>query len=165
LQIQEIAHSFRGTRFHKTADLQSAQQYSIDHSGGRKNSIYTSVDCYVSGTYTDKEGKTLEVIQRYTVYVAYNRDTQMTAMNETRQRIMQDFERNFPWARVSDVFIPEAKFIKPLGDGAMVQDEGFYYGSSLFRDMSRIDVARYKMSTERDIYKTNIKGIKRRYGL
>lgn len=165
--IADIAKSkgFTGSKYHKYADMGVNQQYSIDHSGGKKNSVYTSVDCYVSGSYTGHDGKSTEVKQRYTVYVSYNRDTQQVAMNEVKQRIIDDFSNNYPEFRVSDIFIPEAKFITPLGNEGLVEDMQFYYGSDLFKAMSRIDIAEYKIQTERDIYRNNVKNIKKRYGI
>jgi hypothetical protein len=165
--IGDIARSkgFSGSKYHKYADMGINQQYAVDHSEGKKNSIYTSVDCYVSGTYTTNDGKTSEVKQRYTVYVSYNRETQKLAMNETRQRIIDDFSNNYPEFRVSDIFIPEASFITPLGNDGLVEDTQFYYGSELFKAMSRVDVAQYKIQTERDIYRNNVRNIKKRYGL
>jgi hypothetical protein len=165
--ISEIAdiHKFTGSRYHKFADLGVDQKQQVDLSGGAKNSVYTSIDCYVSGTYTGNDGKSMEIKQRYTVYVAYNRDTQMQAMNRVKQQIMDHFNQNFPQFRIADVFIPEAKFIKPLGSDSLVEDASFYKGSEMFKAMSRIDVAHYRMQVEKDIYTRNIKGIKKRYGI
>jgi hypothetical protein len=165
--IKEIAadHPFKGQKFHKFSDLGVNSKYSIDHSGGKKNSIYTSIDCYVSGSYISNTGQSLEIKQRYTVYVAYNRETQKVAMNEVRQKIIDDFSMNFPQFRVSDVFIPETKFITPLGDDGVVENAEFYHGSNLYKAMSRIDVAQYKVEMEKNIYKSNVKSIKKRYGL
>ena len=165
--ISELAqvHKLTGSRFHKFSDLGINTQHQIDLSGGKKNSVVTSVDCYVSGTYTGNDGKSVEIKQRYTVYVSYNRDTQQQAMLNTKQRIMDDFNGNFPQFRISDVFIPDAKFIKPLGSDGLVEDASFYQGSDMFKAMSRIDVAQYKMQVEKDIYTRNIKNIKKRYGI
>lgn len=165
--ISEISRTatFSGNRFHKYADLGLNNNFSIDHSGGTKNSVYTSVDCYISGTYMGSDGKTMEIKQRYTVYVSYNRETQRTAMDDVRKRIMIDFSSNFPQFRISDVFIPDAKFIAPLGDGGRIEDAYFYYGSNLFKGLSRLDVARYKLQTEKNIYKTNVRNIKKQYGI
>lgn len=165
--IKEIAqdHGFKGQKFHKFSDLGVNSKYSIDHSGGKKNSVYTSIDCYVAGSYIGPTGKSLEIKQRYTVYVAYNRDTQKIAMNEVRQKIIDDFSMNFPQFRISDIFIPEAKFITPLGDDGIVENAEFYQGSEMFKAMSRIDVAQYKVDMEKNIYKSNVKSIKKRYGL
>jgi hypothetical protein len=165
--INDIARTkgFVGSKYHKFADMGVNQQYSVDHSEGKKNSVYTSVDCYVSGSYAGNDGKSTEVKQRYTVYVSYNRETQKLAMNEVRQRIVDDFSHNYPEFRVADIFIPEAKFITPLGDEGLVEDMQFYHGSDLFKAMSRIDVAQYKIQTERDIYRNNVKNIKKRYGI
>jgi hypothetical protein len=165
--IGEIARTkgFTGGKYHKFAELDLNQKYSVDHSGGQKNSVYTSVDCYISGTYTTNDGKVSEIRQRYTVYVAYNRETQRLAMNEVRQRMVEDFAANYPEFRVADVFIPEAKFITPMGNEGLVENVSFYHGSELFKAMSRIDVAQYKIQTERDIYRNNVRNIKKRYGI
>lgn len=158
-------HGWKGQKFHKFSDLGVNSRYSIDHSGGKKNSVYTSIDCYVSGSYIGRDGQSLEIKQRYTVYVSYNRETQRVAMNEVKQKIIDDFSMNFPQFRVSDVFIPDAKFITPLGDDGIVENAEFYQGSNLFKAMSRIDVAQYKIAMEKNIYKNNVNNIKKRYGL
>jgi hypothetical protein len=167
LNISEIArvHGFSGPRYHRYADLGTDNNVVVDYSGGRKNSIYTSVDCYVSGTYTGNNGEVREVKRRYSVYVSYNKDTQMVAMADVRKRIIDDFSNNYPDFRISDIFIPEQKFITPLGQGGLVEDMEYYYGSQLFKNMSRLDVARYKINTEKDIYTRNVANIKKRYGI
>jgi hypothetical protein len=86
-------------------------------------------------------------------------------MKEAREKIISDFAQNYPEFRVSDVFLPENEFIIPVGNSGIVGDVAFYYGSDLFKSMSRIDIAKYKMQTEKDIYSANIKSIKKRYGL
>ena len=107
----------------------------------------------------------MEVKQRYTIYVSYNRDTMQQAMTEVRSRVVNDFSGNFPEFRISDVFIPDQKFIQPMGSGGLTEDVQFYQGSEMFKNMSRIDVAQYKIQMEGDIYKANVKNIKKRYGV
>ncbi len=165
--IQELTakEQFRGSKYHRTADLSTVNSnISIDHSGGsHANNVYTSVDCYVAGSYTTRDGKSMDITQRYTIYVAYNKDTQKLAMDGVRQRIIEDFKSNFPQFDITKIFIPENKFIVPKGNESLYQPAEFYQGSEMFKDLSRIDVARYKMHTEKDIYKSKITDIKNRY--
>ena len=165
-EISDRSGGFKGNKQHRWAELPQNTQYTVDHSGaGRKNNVYTSIDCYVSGTYINKTGGVMEVKQRYTIYVSYNRDTMQQAMTEVRSRVVNDFSGNFPEFRISDVFIPDQKFIQPMGDHGLVEDVQFYQGSEMFKNMSRIDVAQYKIQMEGDIYKANVKNIKKRYGV
>jgi len=165
--IAEIGKDFgfKGSASDRFAEIRTAREFTIDKTTPGANNVYTRVDCYVAGIYIDSRGKKLEVKQRYTVFVAYSRLTQRIAMQEVRNAIISDFERNFPQFRIADVFIPEEKFILPLGREGLVEPAEFYYGSQLFKRLSRIDVARYKLATERAIYKSRVSGIKKRYGI
>jgi hypothetical protein len=86
----------------------------------------------------------------------------MIAMSKVRAQIIEDFERNFPQFHVTDVFIPEDKFMMPIAAGPQIEE--FYYGSQLFKQLSRMDVKRYKLATEKAIYKSRVGNIRRRYG-
>lgn len=165
--IAEISsdYGFRGSTYHKYADIPTAKQITIDESSSGANNINTSVDCYVSGVYAGRTGKSLEIKQRYTVFVSYSSKTQKMAMQRVREQLIRDFELNFPQLRISDVFIPEDKFIIPLGASGLSEPEEFYFGSDLFKRMSRLDVGRFKIGTEKDIYKSRTDQIRKRYGL
>lgn len=154
-----------GTKMHRQALAPDNNNIAIDFSGTTKNNVNTSVDCYVSGSYTSKDGKTIDVKQRYTIFVSYNRDTQKQAMDEVRKRIIADFTTNFSEFSITDVFIPESKFITPLGDSGKTEEAEFYYGSEMFKQLSRIDVGRYKITTERAIHTQRVGKIKDRYRL
>lgn len=165
--IAEISsdHGFRGSSYHKVADIMVPRQVTIDESTPYLNNVNTSVDCYVSGIYSGRGGKSLEVKQRYTVFVSYSRKTQRIAMQKVREQLIRDFELNFPQFRISDVFLPEEKFIIPLGDEGLAAPEEFYFGSELFKRMSRLDVGRFKLGTEGAIYRSRLDQVRRRYGL
>lgn len=108
------------------------------------------------------QGRSLSIKQRYTVFVSYNRATLKTAMDRVRGQIISDFENNFPEFRIADVFIPEQQFMAPTGPS---DADEMYEGSHLFKQLSRMDVGRYRVATERDIMSSRIKQIKRQYGL
>ena len=167
VSITELAkdQGFSGSKFHRFAELRTSKQYTVDESSSFQNNIQTSVDCYVSGTYIGSDGNTIEVKQRYTIYVSYSKDTQRIAMQKVRNMIIQDFEREFAQFHVTDVFIPEAKFIIPLGAEGKAESAEFYFGSDLFKKMSRLNVAKYKMATESAIYKSRKAQLKKRYGM
>jgi hypothetical protein len=102
----------------------------------------------------------LEVKQRYTLYVSYNARTQTVAMARLRNDMIMDFEQNFPQFHVTDIFIPEDKFVIPAGP----EPSEFYYGSELFKRMSRLDVYKYRLGTERQIYDSRTRALRKRYG-
>jgi hypothetical protein len=162
VSINEIAkeQGFSGSAYHKYADLRSDKDITIDESESVGHNINTRVDCYVAGSYISRGGKSLEVKQRYTIYVSYGARTQQRAMARLRSEMIMDFERNFPQFHVTDIFIPEDKFVIPPG----METSEFYYGSELFKRFSRLDVKRYKLETEREIYGSRMKSIKKRYG-
>jgi hypothetical protein len=154
---------FKGTRYHKSADLGVNTKYTIDFSSGaRDRNVHTSVDCYVAGSYMGFKGNRVDIIQRYTIFVAYSKETQLQAMTAVRQRIMDDFSSNYPQFKIDDIFIPDAKF---TAQAQMVEDEQFYHGSQLWKNISRIDVARYHLETEKQIYKQRVGYVKKRYGI
>jgi len=133
----------------------------LDHSSEGENNISTSVDCYVSGHYTDSEGKRLIVKQRYTVYVKYGKSTLAAAMSDVRNQIIRDFQMKYPGLIVDDTFVPA--MIAPLGREGISADEGFYYGSKMFREMTKSERLRYNLGTATEMYKKNIKTIEQRY--
>jgi len=156
---------FKGSKFHKYAEIVGSKRFTIDQSSAAGNNIDTSVDCYISGTYIGRTGSTIEVRQRYTIYVSYNRETQKMAMAKVRSAIIMDFERNFPNFHITDIFLPEDRFIIPVGKGGLSEPYEFYYGSDLFKRMSRMDVGRFRVGTEKDIFKSRISQIKKRFNL
>jgi hypothetical protein len=164
VSITEIAkdYGFSGSAMSKFAELRSGTDMIIDESSPYENNMNTRIDCYVAGSYIGRDGHSIEIKQRYTIYVAYSAKTQQMAMTKVRAQIMADFERNFPQFHVTDVFIPEDKFVIPIATGP--QTEEFYYGSELFKQMSRIDVKRYKLASEKAIYRSRVSTLKKRYG-
>lgn len=165
--ISELAeqHGFKGTAYHRYSEIGTGKQFTIDETVSGENSITTRIDCYISGSYIGNDGKSLEIKQRYTIYIAYSASTQRMAMERVRSIIMQDFESNFPQFSVQDVFIPEEKFITPLGKEGRVESEEFYYGTDLFKRLARRDIAQYKLRTERDIYRSRTTQIRKKYGI
>lgn len=125
--------------------------------------MHTSVDCYVAGSYIGRDGATVEIKQRYTIYVSYNRLTQRQAMNKVHSVIIEDFGNNFPSFHVTDVFIPEHEFIVPLGASGLYEPEAFYYGSDLFKRMSRQETGRFRVGLERDIFQSRMRQIKKQF--
>jgi len=160
--ISEIASTsgFKGSKYHKYSDMPADTRTAIDLSEGKKRSsvISTSVDCYVSGTYVNNKGMSVDIRQRYTVFVSYNIKTQVMALRSTRDQIMRDFTNRFTDFKITDVFVPETSFVTPIKEGP--EDVAYYEGSELFKRMSKIDVAEYRAQTERAIYESRLKKIK-----
>jgi hypothetical protein len=133
----------------------------LDHSTEGENNISTSVDCYVSGHYTDSEGRQLTVKQRYTVYVKYSKSTLTTAMSDVRNQIIRDFQAKYPGLMVDDTFVPA--MIAPLGREGILADEGFYYGSKMFRELTKKERLKYNLGTATEMYRKNYKTIEQKY--
>jgi len=155
-------HNFRGSKSNKVASPES--EIVLDYSEPNKANISTSVDCYVSGQYVSTNS-VLEVNFRFNIYVKYSADTVDEAMAGVRQRVEQDFQREFPGFELTSVIIPKERFIIPTARGSMSEDEFFYYGSNLYKRITQMDQARFDMRVHRDIYDKNIDIVKDRYGL
>ena len=109
-QIQELANTvgFRGTPNNRIAEPSQIQTLPvIDNAVPTQSNIRTSVDCYVSGQYVTRNGKVTEVTQRYTIFVAYSKATQMQTMQQIRDRITSDFQAKYGKTfNVTNVYIP-----------------------------------------------------------
>lgn len=166
--IKEIADQvgFKGPMSHRRAEPQEVRNLPvIDNSDSFNKSIRTSVDCYVAGTYTQRNGRVMEVTQRYTIYVGYTSETQNITMTQVRDRIARDFQEkygnNF---NISNIYVPSLPI--PVADQRKVPgDEQMYGGTEMFREMTRFEKARYDIGTERLKADRNIESIKKRYGL
>jgi len=141
----------------------------VDNSNRFSNTVRTSIDCYVSGTYVTRKGGQFTVRQRYTIFVAYNKDTQAATMSQVRARIMGDFQAKYgKMFNVTNVFVPGLPVPKDdrvigLKPGAEIPQE-LYFGSALFKQMSKFERVRYEIGTERSKASGNIDAIRKRYG-
>ena len=165
--IREIADSgsFVGSRYHKHAEFVTGKQFTVDESAYGPT-VNTSIDCYVTGIYMGAKGQSISIKQRYTVFVSYTKSTQMQALSKVRNQIMQDFEGNFPQFKISDIFIPESSLPVPPELSALGDDmDAYYEGSELFKRISSQDIGRFRVGTERAIFDSRVKQIKKKYGL
>ena len=169
VSIKELARTvgFRGPRSRRTAEPSSIKSLSpIDNSIPQQATIRTSVDCYVTGQYVQSRGNTVEVTQRYTVWVAYSKSTQLQTMNQVRDRIMQDFQQRFGTTfNINNVFVQNLPV--PTSENIPLKPEPqpleLYRGSRLFREMTRVERARYEVGTQRTQARLNIESIRKRY--
>jgi hypothetical protein len=153
-----------GGRKHRFAEaVQIDRSKVLDFSDSKENNISTSVDCYVSGHYVDGKGNVLEVKQRYTVFLAYSGSSLQLAMGSLKQRILDDFQNKYPGMNIDEVFIP--KMIAPIGDEGVTEDLTFYFGSQMFRTLTKAQQRSDKLGSASDMYKRNVDTIKRRFGL
>ncbi len=163
--IKEIAVTtgFRGSSSRRTAEPQiNSRLDSIDVSSPLdKNTISTSIDCYVAGEYIGRGGKSLEVRQRYQMFVRYGSTTQVQAMEQVRGRIMDDFASRFGQFNITSVYVDPLEAVRAMPDPA--QPEQLYDG----RDVWRTAIARasFEIGTEEAKAERNIANIKRRYNL
>jgi hypothetical protein len=172
-QIGEIAQTigWRGAINHKVAEPSSVHNIPvIDNSNQFSTNVRTSVDCYVSGQYVQRNGKTFEITQRYTIYVAYNKENQMATMAQVRSRIVSDFESKYGKTfTVTNVYVPPVPIpidqVTPgVQPGTDIPIE-FYRGTDAFRSMTKYEKLRWDVGTERVKAETNIQSIRKRYKL
>jgi hypothetical protein len=124
----------------------------------------------VSGQYVTRKGKTIEVTQRYTLFISYNKESQAQTMKEAQERITLDFQAKYGnQFNISNVFVPvlpvpAEKVVEGVGKGG-TEDMEFYSGSRLFKAMSAYEKQRYDIGTQRNISEKNIDSIRQRYRL
>jgi hypothetical protein len=162
--IGELARSpgFKGTANHKMAEPNDVRTLPpVDNTLPVGRNVRTSIDCYVSGQYVQKNGKIIEVKQRYTIFIGYNEQTLVQTMNDVRNRILSDFDGRYGKAfNVNNVYVPELSAPVPYAD-----PEQMYAGSGLWRRevIPPHERMRYDISTEHLKAATNIKNIRERY--
>jgi len=168
--ITDLANQvgFKGTPSHRTAEPKMAVLQSVNNSVPNQSNITTSVDCYVSGQYVQRNGKVIEVTQRYQIFVSYGQATQFATMDQVRNRIIQDFEGKYGKSfNVVNTHVPTLPVpTKPVLPGTTPGQSGdieMYAGSGLFRDMTEFEKTRYDIKTQRVQSQTNIESIKDRY--
>jgi hypothetical protein len=108
----------------------------------------------------------LAVTQRYTIWVAYSKQTQAATMKQVHNRIVTDFQQRYGAAfNVSNVFVPDLPVPKraDFEEKAGAQPMELYRGSEMFRAMTRHEKARYEITGQRTQARLNIKSIKDRY--
>jgi hypothetical protein len=170
--IRELGSTvgFRGPMAHRTAEPGvNTSLPVIDNTDQSAPNVRTSVDCYVSGQYLGRRGNTIEVVQRYTVFVSYSRNTQKATMDQLRDRITNDFSSRYgsqfnvsgmqiPGLPIPDIHTPG---VNP-GEVAPVE---FYWGSKTYREMTRTTRLRYDIGTQGKIRDLNVGSLKKRYGV
>ena len=136
----------------------------IDNSLPNGKNIRTSVDCYVSGQYVQRNGKSLSVTQRYSIFVSYGRETQVNTLKEVRERVASDFQERYGGTfNITTVFVPDLK--TPVDVPLYGEDIGLYGGSALFkRQLGNYEKMRLEVGTERLKDRMNVQSIRRRYG-
>lgn len=172
-QIGEIANTIgwrSGTPNAKRAEPSAVRTLPVvDNTNRFSSNVRTSVDCYVSGEYVQRNGKSFTVTQRYTIYVGYTKDTQAATMSQVRDRIASDFQakygRTFTITDVSvpSMPVPKDAVVPGVGAGQDIPME-LYMGSQFFKQMHGFQRMRYEIGTERTKADMNIKSIRSRYG-
>ena len=155
----------RGTPSHKLVDTgYPASLPIIDNSMPGQSPVRTSVDCYVSGQYVGRDGKIIEVTQRYTIFVSYSKSTQLQTMSEVRSRIVADFMAKFGKTfNISTVYLPTLPV--PVGQvpQGIADASQMYGGSEMFRAITKYEKMRVDIGTQKEIAQSNIKAIRERY--
>jgi len=159
---------WHGTPNHRLAEPGSVRTLPvIDNTDPAGSNIRTSVDCYVSGQYVQRNGKILEVQQRYSVFVSYGKQTQMATVRQLQDRIASDFKSRYGNFNVATIYVPNlpipmAKVFGGVGPGGE-QDLQMYGGSRLFRGMTSYEKVRKDVGAEHVKSSTNISSIRKRY--
>lgn len=170
--IKEIAQSsgWQGGASRKFAEPGPVRTLPvIDNTDPTAANVRTSIDCYVSGQYIGRNGKSFDIRQRYTIFVSYGSRTHVQTMSQVRDAIVNDFSSKYgSQFNVANVYVPaliaptqQAQGVKK-GKSEPIE---FYLGSGNFRRMSMHERARYDLGTERTRHDVTLKDIKERYKL
>lgn len=139
----------------------------IDNTDPVAANVRTSIDCYVSGQYVGKGGKSFEVKQRYTIFVSYGQRTQMQTMSQVRNAIANDFSQKYGMQfTISSVYVPSLITPKPDAPGVKKGEEQpieFYLGSGSFRRMTRYEKYHADVDAERVRHNVTLKDVRSRY--
>jgi len=177
--IRELASAgqLRGGGQHKQADPPTERQLRvIDLADPGAPRVSTGVDAYVAGQYLGRNGKTIDVTQRYTVYVSYSARTQQQAVQQAREEVLKHFQEKYGSTfNVTNVYlqdVPRARAAGTMGDLLGIDGEvapgqvapmQFYLGGEVFKSMTRVNRIRWEIGSQRSIARTNIGSIRRRY--
>lgn len=177
--IRDLAATgqLRGSTQHKFADPPTERQLRvIDLGDPGAPKINTGVDAYVAGQYLGRNGKTIEVTQRYTVYVSYSARTQQQALQQARDEVVKHFQQKYGSTfNVTNVYLQDTPRVRAAGiqgdfmgiDGEVapgqVAPAQFYFGSEFFKSMTRTERMRLDIGTQSSIRRANVKSIRRRY--
>lgn len=141
----------------------------IDNSLPYVSNVRTSVDCYVSGQYVQRNGQVIEVTQRYSIFISYNKTTHYQTMQHLQERIASDFQARYGAAfNITTVYVPDLP--APINDNVPGVQPGqempieFYTGSRLFKDQHEYQKLRLDIGKEHIKEKTNIQNLRKRYG-
>ena len=158
-----VTTGFRGSASRRTAEPQiTSGLNTIDVSSpADRKTVSTSLDCYVAGEYIGRGGKSLEVRQRYQIFVKYGDSSQMQAMERVRNSIMDDFASRFGQFNITSVYVEP---VEPVRVAPAPADSMQLYDG---RDVWRTAIARasFEIGTEEEKARYNISNIKRRYNL
>lgn len=177
--IRDIASStgFRGNPNYREAEVAPERNLStIDNSTPGAPNVNTSVDCYVSGEYVGKGGKTLAVRQRYTIFVSYSKATQAQTLGQVRSEITKHFQSKYGSSfNVTHVDVDARAMPIPAGHAVgqmfgntdagpgQIAPAEFYWGSGTFRAMTKFEKLRYDIGTQSEIKDANVKSLRERY--
>lgn len=161
-------NQLKGEKSHRVAEPDVVSDLSLDFSSKTASNVQTNVDCYVSGTYITSSGDSVEIIQRYSVFITYNRDTLDQALSAVRQNIMDDFNKKYgDDFEIGVVNVEPPK--KPISDDiegiskGKVEDLEMYSGSDMFREITNYEEYIIQRRAEREKYEFNRDRIKREY--
>ncbi len=164
--IGELArqHGLRGTPNYKTTEPQDVRTLPVvDNTLPVGKNVRTSIDCYVSGQYVQSSGKVIEVKQRYTIFIGYNKETVVATMADVRNRVISDFDARYGGTfNITSIVIPD---LPAIPDAPSADPEQMYQGSGLWRRevIPPYEKERLEISTEKIRATVNIKNIRERY--
>lgn len=138
---------------------------SIDLSRRGEPTIRTTIDCYLTGSYiqrtgkSSKQGRQITFRQRYSISIRYSTSTANQIYSEVRQEIIRSFESQFAGTgvQINDVFVPT------LGEPTEPSPVQLYTGGRMWKLVTRTELKRRELTTADAIHKANIRGIIRKY--
>lgn len=132
-----------------------------DYSNPKEKKITTTIDCYVTGSYVTNKGKIFTIRQRYSINVSYSSSTILETMQRVKQMLMLKFQDDNYGFDIAEVFIPPLTQNLPSAP----QPRFIYRGGKIYKYLTRVEEGRFKLSVEKDIYKSRADRIIKRYGL
>jgi hypothetical protein len=177
--IRDLASAgqLQGSGNAKHADPPTERQLKvIDMAEPGAPRVSTGIDAYVAGQYLGRNGKSIDVTQRYTVYVSYSARTQAQAMQQAREEVINHFQQKYGATfNVTNINIqdgPRARAAGIMGDFMGIDGEvapgqvapsQFYLGGEFWKSQTRYEKIRWDVGSQSSIRRANVKSIRRRY--
>jgi hypothetical protein len=156
-QTQFNKFGWQGKQNKEAESLQSQQLNSVENYNPNERTISTTIDCYVTGEYIGSDGKSIKIRQRYSIPIKYSRSTLNEVMQELRQKIQDEFAKNYPELPITEVFVPL------LTPQTAYETISFYRGSKYWKLLLKRNLEPSEAKVDEDV-KYKARKIIKRYG-